>query len=96
VAGIPPVPFRDSCHDYGIINGMRTTIDRSGRLVIPRSLRAAVGLTSGEVEIWVDGAGIKVEPVPGQLVEVDGHLRLAPGLALSDDELRALRHDYRA
>ena len=75
---------------------MQTTIDLAGRMVVPKALRDLVGITPGEVEIWVDGSGIKIEPVAGRLVEVDGHLRLPDGLALDDDQLRAMRHDYRA
>lgn len=55
---------------------MRTTIDKAGRLVIPRSLRSRVGLIGGgEVELELDGAAIRVEPVAGgDLVEEDGFL----------------------
>ena len=34
---------------------MRTTIDKAGRLVIPQSLRAEVGLTAGIAGLVVDG-----------------------------------------
>ena len=60
---------------------MRTTIDRAGRLVIPRSLRARIGLVNGgEVEIELDGSGIRIEPVAGgDLREEDG-LLVVPAL----------------
>jgi AbrB family looped-hinge helix DNA binding protein len=55
---------------------MRTTIDRAGRLVIPRPLRDRVGLGGGgEVELELDGAAIRIEPVSGiGLREEDGLL----------------------
>jgi AbrB family looped-hinge helix DNA binding protein len=38
---------------------MRDTIDKAGRLVIPRALRNRVGLAGGgELEIEIDGAAI--------------------------------------
>jgi len=55
---------------------MRTTIDRAGRLVIPRALRERIGLSGGgEVEVELDGAGIRIEPIAGgALRETDGLL----------------------
>ena len=72
---------------------MRATIDKAGRLVIPRSLRAQVGLEAGEVELVRDGAGIRIEPVAGEgLVEERGLLVIeADGAALSDEDVQALR-----
>jgi AbrB family looped-hinge helix DNA binding protein len=47
----------------GIVNGMRTTIDRAGRVVIPKGLRAALGLNGGdEVEITLEGERIELVP----------------------------------
>lgn len=73
---------------------MRTTIDAAGRLVIPKALREQVGLGPGEVEISTDGAGVRVEAVPGDaLVEVDGKLIIpASGDKVTDDDVQALRH----
>ena len=55
---------------------IRTTVDKAGRLVIPRVLRDRIGLTRGaEVELELDGAGVRIEPVStGELVEQDGYL----------------------
>ena len=74
---------------------MRTTMDKAGRLVIPRSLRGQVGLIDGgEVELAVDGAMIRVEPVAGQeLAEENGFLVIpSAGIGLDDDEVRDLRN----
>lgn len=72
---------------------MRTTIDKAGRVVIPKTLRDQVGITSGEVLIVRDGAGIRIEPVPGHgLEEHDGRLVIpASGQAIDDDMVRSLR-----
>lgn len=72
---------------------MRTTIDRAGRLVIPKSLRERAGLLPGEVEVRLDGSGVKVEaPATEDLEEHDGRLVIPPSGAPVDDELvRALR-----
>ncbi len=58
---------------------MRTTIDRAGRVVIPRSLRNRIGLTDGgEVEIALDGAAIRIEPVAGAQLREEGGLLFIP------------------
>ena len=63
---------------------MRTTIDKAGRLVIPRSLRDRIGLSAGgEVELELDGAAVRIEPVAGMttaasvrdLIDADRHGR---------------------
>jgi AbrB family looped-hinge helix DNA binding protein len=72
---------------------MRTTVDRAGRLVIPRALRTRIGLGGGgEVEIELDGAAIRIEPVAGgELSEVDGLLVIpASGMRVDDAMVREL------
>ncbi len=72
---------------------MRTTIDKAGRLVIPRLLRDQIGLAAGEVELTRDGAGLRIEPVAGEgLLEEEGRLIIpAGGQSIGDDTVRALR-----
>ncbi len=72
---------------------MRGTIDKAGRVVIPRPLRDRVGITPGEVEITVDGAGVRVEPIVGEgLVEIGGRLVIpAAGIVVDDALVRELR-----
>lgn len=72
---------------------MRTTIDRAGRVVIPKELRDRVGLVPGEVSIAVSGSGLVLEPVAtDELIEEDGRLFLPDGgVAPSTDEIRELR-----
>lgn len=82
------------------MSAMRTTIDRAGRLVIPRSLRNRIGLGGGgEVEVDLDGAAIRIEPVAGRELRDDGDLLFIPatGTPLSTNLVRELldadRHD---
>lgn len=72
---------------------MRTTIDKAGRVIIPRALRDRVGLRAGEVEIVADGAAIRIEPVAGEgLSTVGGRLVIpAVGVPIDDDLVRDLR-----
>ena len=66
---------------------MRTTIDKAGRLVIPKSLRDRLGLQAGEVEITAEGASLRVEPVlDNSLVERDGRLVIPASDFLLTDE----------
>ena len=72
---------------------MKTTIDRAGRLVIPRALRERIGLAAGgEVELELDGAAVRIEAVAGSsLKEVAGLLVLpATGTPLTGDVVRHL------
>jgi AbrB family looped-hinge helix DNA binding protein len=72
---------------------MRTTIDRAGRLVIPKPLRDRLGLRPGAVEVVADGTGIRVEPLAGAAVEERGERLVVPasGLPIDDEAVRALR-----
>ncbi len=72
---------------------MRTTIDKAGRVVIPRALRALVGLSDGEVEISCEGNGIRIEPVAGEGLAEEGARLVIPagGAPMDDDAVRELR-----
>jgi AbrB family looped-hinge helix DNA binding protein len=72
---------------------MRATIDKAGRLVIPKALRDHLGLRSGTVEVTADGAGLRVEPLAGEsLDERDGRFLIpASGVPISDAVVRTLR-----
>ena len=61
--------------------------------MIPKPLRDRVGLRAGEVEVTVDGAALRVEPLSGEsLEERDGRLVIpASGAPIDDDLVRALR-----
>jgi AbrB family looped-hinge helix DNA binding protein len=72
---------------------MRATIDKAGRLVLPKPLRDRVGLQPGEVEVYADGAGLRVEAIAGEdLEERDGRLVVpSSGAEIDDEMIRALR-----
>jgi AbrB family looped-hinge helix DNA binding protein len=72
---------------------MRATIDKAGRLVIPKPLRDRVGLRPGEVEVTADGAGLRVDPLADESLE-EHHGRLvipAAGAQIDDELVRLLR-----
>lgn len=72
---------------------MRITIDKVGRLVVPKALREQAGITAGEVEISLQGAAIRIESVAtAELVEENGLLLLPDGgPELDEDAVRELR-----
>lgn len=85
-------PTRPGVPTQWYSNGMRATIDKAGRVVIPKPLRDAVGLAPGEVELTHDGAGIRIEPVAGAgTIEVRGRRVIGGEIALDDDAVRSLR-----
>ncbi len=67
---------------------MRTTIDKAGRVVVPKAMRDELGLNGGsEVEVsLVDGhIEIDVVPTPVRLERRDGHW-----VAVADREMPPL------
>ena len=68
---------------------MKASIDSLGRIVVPKPLRDALGLTPGStVDISPYGAGLQLIPAgrTARLVEEDGVL-VATGETMIDDEL---------
>lgn len=81
-------------------DAMRTTIDKAGRVVIPKPIREALGLDAGtELDIEIDGVAIRLEGVAsGQacLKEVDGLLVIARDEGtpiVTVDDVRKMRFD---
>ncbi len=74
---------------------MRTTIDRAGRVVVPKHLREELGLTGGtEIEIDVVDGRIEIEPVTSHIRLERKRGRL---VAASDREMPVLTaEDVRA
>ncbi|MGH9164654.1 MAG: AbrB/MazE/SpoVT family DNA-binding domain-containing protein [Acidimicrobiales bacterium] len=73
---------------------MKATIDKAGRLVIPKPLRERLGLHPGVVEVVADGTGLRVEPLAREALEERGGRLVIPasGIELDDDTVRSLRH----
>ena len=72
---------------------MTITIDGAGRVVIPKAIREALGLSAGvPLIVTSDGVGVRIEPETsgGRVVEVDGRLTVisATGRAVTDREVR--------
>ena len=68
---------------------MEAALDSVGRLVVPKALRDALGLTAGsKVDISLYGAGLAVVPVgrTARLVEEDGRLVAESNTAVTDDD----------
>ncbi len=78
---------------------MRVTVDRVGRIVIPKAVRAALGIgPDTELELIADGAGIRLDPVRSELRVVgqsDGLplLGAVEGVVLTDGQVQRLRDD---
>ncbi|MBA3302197.1 MAG: AbrB/MazE/SpoVT family DNA-binding domain-containing protein [Thermoleophilaceae bacterium] len=74
---------------------MKATIDKAGRLVIPKPLRELLGLRPGVVEVVADGAGLRVEPPAAESLERRGGRLVIPpsGTSIDDDTVRSQRDD---
>jgi AbrB family looped-hinge helix DNA binding protein len=72
---------------------MKATIDKAGRLVIPKVLRERLGLRPGVVDVVADGAGIRVEPLAVESLEQRGQRLVIPasGTSIDDETVRSLR-----
>ena len=72
---------------------MRVTMDKAGRLVIPKPLRDELGFEAGEVEIVCDGAALRIEAVVGKdLAHENGRTVIPPsGRAIDDALVEALQ-----
>lgn len=83
----------------GNLAGMLVTIDRVGRIVIPKALRVALGITPDtKLELIPDGSGLRIEPVRGnpRAVQISDGLPIlgkVEGAVLTDDDVRRLRDD---
>lgn len=72
---------------------MEAVLDAGGRVLVPKSMREALGLEPGSVvDISYYGAGIQILPGgPGaRVVQEDGRLVLDSGTVVTDDVMFAL------
>lgn len=78
---------------------MRVTVDRVGRIVIPKQLRSALGIGSDtELELTPDGGGLRLDPVQPRerpIGDSDGLplLGMIVGAVLTDQDVRQVRDD---
>lgn len=72
---------------------MRTTIDKAGRIVVPKPLRDRLGITPGaELDIVEDGSGLRIDVAYSDaVVEVAGRPLIGAGPVLDDEMVRELR-----
>ena len=72
---------------------MRTTMDKAGRLVIPKPLRDRLGLHPGDVEVTAVGNALRVEAIAGEGTEEQSGRLVIPssGMEIGDDDVRAIR-----
>ena len=72
--------------------GMIATMDKAGRVVVPREIRQVLGFVPGDVEITVQGTKVIIGQPGSRLREDKGHLLLPlGGPTLTADEIRGLR-----
>jgi AbrB family looped-hinge helix DNA binding protein len=78
---------------------MLASIDKAGRVVIPKEVRDRLSLEAGtELELTVEGAALRLAPVrrPGRrVVTVDGWpvLESVRGLSVTDADVQRWRED---
>lgn len=78
---------------------MIVTVDRLGRIVIPKPLRVALGIgPDTQLELMPDGTGLRLEPTRSAerpIGEIDGLPVLDPveGAVLTDADIRRLRDE---
>ena len=83
----------------GTVDAMLVSIDRAGRVVIPKDVRDRLALESGtELEISVHDDIIELSPVRPRgrrIVRVDGWPVIEPvdGLSVTDADVQAWRDD---
>ncbi|MGO1510737.1 MAG: AbrB/MazE/SpoVT family DNA-binding domain-containing protein [Actinomycetaceae bacterium] len=78
---------------------MKATIDSAGRLLLPKRLRDALGLTPGStVDVAAYGGGVQITP-GGRTARIeraqDGRLVASSETAVSDDVMFTLIDDGR-
>jgi AbrB family looped-hinge helix DNA binding protein len=71
---------------------MAITIDKAGRVVIPKHLRDELGLRDGmALSVTSDGVGLRIEPMAtgGRVVEQNGRLVVesSTGRIITDSEI---------
>ena len=86
-----PAGVDNGCDD-GKIRGMKATIDKAGRVVIPRALREQAHLSPGTVlEIRYRAGILEIEPAPLDVrLERQGHLLIAVPRVATEELTQAM------
>ena len=77
---------------------MEAVVDSVGRLVVPKAMRDALGLTAGtRVDVSLYGPGLQVVPIgrTARLVEEDGRLVADSDTVVTDDDVFGLLESIR-
>lgn len=77
---------------------MKLTMDKAGRIVVPKPLREALGMgDGGEVDVTVYGNGLQIVPSgrTARLVERDGRLVAESDTVISDEVIFGLMDSMR-
>ena len=77
---------------------MTITIDRAGRVMLPKAIRERHGLTEGaKLDVAEEGASIVITPRPAhiRIVEEDGRLVAVGGVPVTDHTVRAILEEIR-
>ena len=78
---------------------MRVTIDRVGRVVIPKQFRDSIGIAANsELEITADAGGLRLEPIVVHQRVIDSpdgfpRLRAVPGQRITTHDVNRLRDE---
>ncbi len=77
---------------------MEAALDSVGRLVVPKALRDALGLTTGtKVDISLYGSGLQVVPIgrTARLIPEDDRVVADSATSVSDDDVFGLLESIR-
>lgn len=85
--------------DVGSLGAMLVSIDKAGRVVIPKDLRDRLDIAAdSELDITVEGGDLRLSPVRQRgrrIVELDGWpvLEAVEGIAVTDADVTRWRDD---
>ena len=81
-----------------MVSPTSVTMDKAGRVMLPKALRQLHGLREGaQLDVVGEGASIRLTPRPVEIeiVEEDGRLVAVGGAPVTDEVVRAILDDIR-